>query len=180
MDGRITPTLIKEAPSAVKVLKIVFICFTPPEVHVSDLEVAPKVAGRVAVGFRIMGRPSLAICHPLFGIVRMDMLRMSRKKFLGFWPERLYALRRVIEIDGETIGLVVILHIPEYVIIHITKEVNLGFDAPIVLDIFECRVLVKHPGIPAAHLMIGHHRTVLNIMLLQYARRFIKEVTVDP
>lgn len=61
MHGSIAPSLVEEAARAIEMLEIVLVSFTSPKIHVGDLEVAPEMTGRVAVGLDVMARPSRAV-----------------------------------------------------------------------------------------------------------------------
>lgn len=73
-----------------------------------------------------------------------------------------------------------VAHPTENVVVNVAKEVHLGLHAPIVADVLEGRVFVKHATIPAAHLMIRYHGTVLNLLLFEHLGRLIKQIAVDP
>ena len=154
MDGRISPAFVEESARPIQVLKVVFICLTPPESHIGNLEITPKVTSRISIGFRIVLRPPLAVRDPVFGIIGMQVLRMCCQESLGFGPEGRDALRCVIEVDGEPVGLVVILHVAENVIINIAEEMDLWLHTPIILHMLKGGMLVKHAGIPTTHLVI--------------------------
>ena len=49
--------------------EVVLIRLAAPEGHVGDLEIAPEVAGAVAMGFMIMVWPQLAVHQPVQRIV---------------------------------------------------------------------------------------------------------------
>lgn len=42
--GGIAPTLVEETASSIEMVKVVFVCLAPPEVHIANLKVAPEVA----------------------------------------------------------------------------------------------------------------------------------------
>lgn len=71
MHGCITPSLVKEATSPVKILKIRIIRFSTKKVHVTNLKVTPKMARRIAVCKRGMLWPTLGISEPFLRIFRM-------------------------------------------------------------------------------------------------------------
>jgi hypothetical protein len=127
-----------------------------------------------------MFRPSSTIRQPHHRIVVMQILWMLRDEFSGFGPESRDRLRRIVEIDCEAVGFVVICHEAEYVVIDVAEEMDLGFYAPVELHVCQRRVLVEKAAVPAAHLVVGFHASVLNIVLLQYLRRFFEQLVVDP
>ena len=180
MHRRIPPSFIEETTRSIQMLEIVFIGFGTPEIHVSNLEIAPKMTGAVSLRFYIVFRPPLAIHDPLFRIVLMQVLRMGRHEFFCLWPQGRYGLRRIVKIDGEPVGLIVVIHPAENIVIYVAEEVYLGLYAPIVANILKGRVFVEHATIPAAHLVIRYHRTVLNLLLFKHFGRFIKQIAVDP
>ena len=89
-------------------------------------------------------------------------------------------MRRVVEVDGEAVGLVAVLHEAEDVVVNVAEEVNLWLDAPVVLHVFESWVFVEHARVPAAHLVVAQHVRVLNIVLLEDVCALDKQVMVDP
>ena len=133
MDGRITPSLVKKAASPIEMIEIVFVGLTSPKSHVCNFEVRPEVAGRISVRFLIVLRSPFAIHQPLHSILLVQIFGMERKKLDSLWPQSRYTTWGIIKIDGETIGLIVIEHITENIIIDIAEELNFRFDSPIVL-----------------------------------------------
>jgi hypothetical protein len=154
MDGRITPALVEKAASAVKVVEVVAILFTSPEAQVADFEVGPEVARRVAIGLPIVLWPPLFILQPLSRIVRVYIVRVISEELLRLWPQRRNTIRAIVDIDVETICLIVVLHPSEDVVVYIAEEVDVGLDAPVVLDILERRMLAEHTAIPSTHLVV--------------------------
>ena len=154
MDGCISPAFVKESARPIQVLKVVFICFAAPESHIRNLKITPEMASRVSIGFRIVLRPSLAVQDPVIGIVGMQVLRMCCQESLGFGPQGRNALRGVVKVDGETIGLVVILHVAENVVINVAEEMDLWLHTPVILHMLKGGMLVEHARIPTTHLVI--------------------------
>lgn len=76
MHRSITPSLIKEASSAVQVIEVVLISLTPPKVHVRNLEVTPEMACGVSISVDSIVFPPLAIRQPIHRIVLVHMLWM--------------------------------------------------------------------------------------------------------
>ena len=67
----IAPSLVEESARPVQVLEVVLIRLAPPKIHITNLEIAPKMARAVPMGFNIMVRPSPTVFHPLLRTVRM-------------------------------------------------------------------------------------------------------------
>ena len=81
---------------------------------------------------------------------------MCGDEFLRLRPQGGNALRCVVEVDGETVGFIVVLHPAENVIVDVAEEMDFGLDAPVVADVFEGGVFVEHAAVPAAHLVVGY------------------------
>lgn len=138
------------------------------------------MACAVSICLDIVTRPPLAVDDPLPCTVRVFIFRMCRHEHLGLRPQRWDALGCVVEIDRETVGLVVVLHPAEDIVVYVAEEMYLWLDAPIVANFFEGWVFVEHAAVPSAHLMVGYERTVLNALFLQNLGGLIEEVAVDP
>lgn len=177
---RIPPPLIEETTRSIQVLEIVFVGFGTPKLHVCNLEVAPKMTGAVPVRFYIVFWPSLAIHDPLSRVVLVQILGMCGHELFRLWPQGWYGGWRIVKVDGEAIGLVVVAHPTENIVVDVAEEVNLGLHAPIVADTLERRVFVEHATVPAAHLMIGYHGTVLDLLLFEHLGGLVKQIAVDP
>lgn len=143
MDGCIPPTFVEESACAIEVFEIRFIRFRTPKVHVGDFKVAPEMAGRVSVCNLIVFRSPFLIGQPSHGIIFGEILVIPCQKFNRLGPKLLDTLRRIVDVDRETIGLVVVSHISEDIIIHIAEEIDMWFHTPIVLYIFERGVFVE-------------------------------------
>lgn len=145
MDRRIAPALVEEASRPIEMLKVILVGLTAPKVHVSDLEIAPEMAGRIPMRFGIVNRPPLVVLDPILCIIRVEVFRMRRKEPFRLGPQGRYALGCVVEVDREAVGLVVILHVAEDIVVDLAEEVNFGLDAPVIFDILESWVLVEQP-----------------------------------
>lgn len=110
----------------------------------------------------------------------MKVFRMFRNELGRFWPERGDRLRCVIEIDCEPVGLIVVCHVAEDIVVNITEEMDLWLYSPVELCVCQSRVLVEETTVPSAHLMVGFHTAILNIILLQDTCRFLEQLFVDP
>lgn len=150
----ITPAFVEEATGSVKVVEVVLVRLAPEEIHVGNLKITPKMTCRVALGMFIVCWSALVIGKPVDSVILMQVVWMIGKKFDGLGPQGRQGFGFVIEHNGEAIGLVVVLHVAEYIVINVAKEVNFRFDAPVPSDIFKCRVFVKNATIPSTHLMI--------------------------
>jgi len=154
VDRSIAPAFVKEATSPVQMIKIVLIGLAAPEIHIGDLKVAPEMTRRIAVGLLVVVGTADLVGQPIHSIVGMDILGMISQKLESLGPQSWNRLRRVIEIDSEAVGFVVIAHVAEHVVVDVAKEVHLRLNAPVVLNVFQGGVLVEHARVPAAHLMI--------------------------
>ena len=137
-------------------LEIIFIRFRSPKLHICDFKIAPEMAGAVSVRFHVMFRPPLTINHPLLRTILMHIFRMRSDEFLRLRPQGGNAVWRIIEIDSEAVGLVVVLHPAENIVIDVAEEVDFGLDAPVVADVFEGGMFVEHAAVPAAHLVVRY------------------------
>ena len=73
-----------------------------------------------------------------------------------------------------------VVHPAEDVVVDVAEEMHFGLDTPIVTNVLERRMFVEHAAVPAAHLVVGYERTVLDLLFFEHFRRLIKEVTVYP
>lgn len=154
MDRSITPALVEEAACTVKVVKVILIRLASEEVHVCNLEITPKVTRREPLSTFVVCWSPLVICEPFDGAVLMKVVWMIGKELNSLGPQGRQGFGFVIQRNGEAVGLVVVLHVSEYIIVDIAKEVNFRFDTPIPSNVFERWVFVKHAAIPSAHLMV--------------------------
>ena len=161
-------------------IEIIFIRLTPPELHITNLEVAPEMTRRIPVRLVVVLRPPLAIRQPIPRILLMQILRMRRHKLFGFRPQGRDGLGRIIQVYGETVGFVVVLHVAEDVVVDVTEEVDIGLDAPVVAGVEQGGVFVEHATVPAAHLVVGIHFAILDVLFFENFGRFFEEVVVDP
>ena len=161
-------------------VEIIFIRLAAPEFHIRNFEIAPEVTRGVPVRLEVVIRPPLVIRQPVHRIVRVDVLLVSGQELDRLRPQRGDGLRRVVQVDSEAIGLVTRLHEAEDVIVDIAEEMHFRLDAPVVPCVGESRVLVENTGVPATHLVVGHHVAVLYILLLEDLRTFLEKVFVDP
>lgn len=136
MYRRITPSFIEETTSSVKMVEIVLICLATPEAHIRNLEVTPEVAGRITVRLVPVDGPALSLGQPRFGSVLVQVFGMLSDEFARLRPEGRNRRRCIVESDREAIGLVVVLHVAEHVVVDIAEEMNLGLDTPVVLHVF--------------------------------------------
>lgn len=180
VNRRITPSLVEESTSAVQVLEVCLVLVTPEEIQVTDFKVRPEVAGGVTISILGVVRPQLVIRQPFHHVVIGDVGGVRGNELLGLRPELRDTLRRIEQVDGETVCGVAVLHVPENIIVDIAEVLDLRLHTPVVAVVLEDRVLVKHATVPAAHQVVGHLVTVLDALLLQHLRRFVEKVHVDP
>jgi len=180
VDWGVAPPLIKETTSAVQVVEIVLVCLAPPEAHVGNLKVTPKVACRISMGLFVVLRATLLVRQKLHSVVLVNVLGMFSDKLLRFGPQRRDRLGRVIQADGEAIGLVVVLHVAEDVVVDITEEVDVRLDAPVILHIGKGGMLIKHAAVPPTHLMVRYLVGILNLLVEEQLHRLLVKILADP
>lgn len=180
MHGSIAPSLVEEASCAVQVVKVFLVGLTAPEVQVCDFKIAPEMAGAVAVCLVVVLGPSVLVGEPVHGVVLVEVVVMAGEELDGFWPEGCNRLGRVVEVDGEAVGLVVVLHEAEDVVVDVAEEVDVWLDAPVVLHVLQGGMLVEHARVPAAHLVVGEHVGILDVLLFQDVGRLFEQILVDP
>lgn len=176
----ITPSLIKESTSTIKVVEISLVGFTAEEVHVTDLEVRPEMAGRVAIGLLVMLRSQLVVHKPFHHVVVSDVFGVFGKEAFGLGPQARQTFRCIEEIDCESVRLVVILHVVEDVVVDVAVKFDLGFDSPVVSRVGEGRMLVKHSTVPSAHFVVRGFAGVLKALFFEVFVRFFDEIVIDP
>lgn len=91
----------------------------------------------------IMFGPPRAVLQPIHSVVLVYIVMMLGQELDRLWPESRYAFRRIVEIDGEAVGFVIVLHITKNVVINIAEEVDLRLNAPVPSGISQGRVFVK-------------------------------------
>lgn len=130
--------------------------------------------------FQIVLRSPFTVNEPCHGIILVQVFGMRSQKLDGLRPQRRYTLGRIVQIDIEAIGLVVVLHVVEHIVIHVAKELYLGLNPPVELEVLQSRMMVEQPAVPSAHLVVRRHIPVLNIVFLENLRRLFVQVVVDP
>lgn len=180
MHRGIAPSLVEESTGSIQVVEIIFVGLATPKFHICNLEIRPEMAGRISMGFYVVVRPSFVIHKPFHCIVLMQILWMGGQELDSLRPQGRYALRRVIQIDGETVRFVMVLHIAEDIVVDIAKEANVWLYTPVVPGVGECWMFVEHAAVPATHLVIGNHIAVLHIALLEHLCGLLEEVHIDP
>lgn len=180
MNRGITPSLIEKPSGTVEVFKVSLIRLSSPESHIGNLKVRPKVASRVTIRLPVMFGSILTIRKPPHRIIRMNIFRMLRKKLQSLRPKSFNRLGGVINVDNETIALVIIFHVSENIVIDVAEEVDTGFYTPVPTVILERRVVVEATGVPATHLVVGVHARVLDAVFDEEIGGFTHELGVDP
>ena len=94
---RISPPLIEKATSPIQVLKIPLIRIAPPELHIRNFEIAPKMARTVPIRLLIMLGPALLVLQPRHRIIPVQqfVVRIDGQKLHRLGPQRRQRLRRV-------------------------------------------------------------------------------------
>lgn len=156
------------------------VLLTAEEVHITNLEVRPEMARRVAVGIPGMFRSKLVIRQPIHHVVVRHVGRVGRKELLRLGPQIRDTLRGIEEVDGEAIGDVVVGNVVEDIVIDVTEELDLGLNAPVVAVLLEDGMAVKHATVPATHLVVRDLVAVLDVLLLQNFGGLLEEIHVDP
>lgn len=182
MHWRIPPPLVKKPARAIQMLEVILVRLTPPKLHICDFEIAPEMTGRVPVRLLVVFRSSFFVFEPCAGVhgVGFEVFRVRGYEFEGFGPEGGDGLRGVVQVDGEAVGLVMVLHVAENVIVDVTEKVDFWFDAPVIADVLEGRMVVEEAAIPTAHLVVGDQVAVLDILFGEDLGAFVEEVVVDP
>ena len=73
-----------------------------------------------------------------------------------------------------------VLHPPKDVVVDVAEEMYFWFHAPIIANIFQGGVFVEHAAVPAAHLVVGYERAVLDVLFFEHLCGLVEQVTVDP
>ena len=81
MHRSITPSLIKEPTSPIKVVEVIFVGLRPPERHIRDLEVCPEMARAVPVGLEVDVWPPHVVHEPSHCVVAREVLRVCCEEF---------------------------------------------------------------------------------------------------
>lgn len=182
MHRRVSPPLIKEAPRAVQVVKVVFVLSRAPEVHIGDFKVAPEVAGGVAVRFGGVAGTVGGVGEPFEGVVGVDVVWVLGEEFEGLGPEGLDGFGGVVDVDYEAVGFVVVFHVLEDVVVDVAEEaagvsevvggffrggdvLDFGLDTPVPADVLEGGVLVELARVPTTHLVVALELRVLDLLL---------------
>jgi hypothetical protein len=95
-------------------------------------------------------------------------------------PESRNRLGSVVEGDGEPVSFVVVLHILEDVVVYFAEKVYVRLYTPVPPRVGEGRVLVKEPAVPTAHLVVGDHVSVLDVLFFEDLGGLVEEGVVDP
>lgn len=176
----VAPTLVEKATGTVQVVEIILVRLAAPEVHIANLKVAPKVACRITVGILCVVGTAGLVRQPIHGAVLVHVLGVLGQELFGFGPQSSDGSWGVVQVDGEAVRLVVIVHVAENVIVDIAKEVNIGLDAPVVLRVGQGRVLVEHAAVPPAHLVVRDFVGILNLLFFEDLDRLVVQVLVNP
>lgn len=127
-----------------------------------------------------MFRPPVAVRQPVHRVVLVEIFRVLRYEFHGLGPKLWNGLRCIIKVDGEAVGLVMVGHVPEDIVVDVAEEMHLRLNAPVILHVFECRMFVEEAAVPSAHLVVGFHAAVLDVVFLEDLGRFFEKLHIDP
>lgn len=127
-----------------------------------------------------MFRSPRLIYQPVQGIVVVEVFGVVGEELLGLGPQRRDGCGGIVEVDGESVCLVVVLHVAEDVVVNITEEVDVGLDAPVILGVGEGGVFVEEAAVPATHLVVGDLVCILDFVFLQDLDGFLIQIHVDP
>ena len=72
--------------------------------------------------FFIVPRSAFGVCKPVHSVVFMKVFWMSGDEFHGFRPEGRDGFRAVVDVDDEAVGLVVVFHVAEYIVVDVAEE----------------------------------------------------------
>ena len=180
MHRRVPPPFVKEPPRQIQRVEIVFVRLAAPKLHIRDFEIAPEMAGRVAICLLVVDRPLLAVLQPTQGAVVVDVLRVLGHELERLGPEGGDGFGGVEQVDGEAVGFVVVGHVAEDVVVEVAEEVDFGLHAPVVAGGGQGGVFVEEAAVPAAHLVVGREVGVLHFLLFEDVGGFFEEVPVDP
>ena len=132
VDGCIAPALVEEPTRPIEMREVVLVGLGAPELHVGDFKIAPEVTGAVAVRFVVVVGPELAVDEPVQRVLLVQVLRVAGEEFDGLGPEGGDGVGGVEDVDVEAVGLVVVLHVVEDVVVDVAEEADFGLDAPVV------------------------------------------------
>ena len=105
---------------------------------------------------------------------------MGGEEFDRFRPQGGHGVWGIEEVDVEPVGLVVVVHVVEHIVVDVAEEFDFGFHAPVVPVLFEVRVEKEEAAVPSAHLMIGYFVGVLYIVLFEDLDGLVKDVHGNP
>lgn len=143
MNWRITPTLVEETTGPVQMVEVIFVRLAAPKVHICHFKVAPEVTRRVALSTFVTFGPSLVVNQPVECVILMEIVWVVGEELDGFGPECREGLGLVVQVYCETVRLVVVLHVTEYVVVNITEEVNIWFNPPVPPRILQGGMFVE-------------------------------------
>lgn len=167
MHGSVAPSFVEKTPGTVEMVEVVFVLLAAEKLHVSYFKVTPEVACGESLCAVVVVWSLDAIREPVYGGVLVDIIGVVGKELGSLGPKSRQSLGIVVERNGEAVRLIVVLHVAEYIVVDVAKEVDFRLNAPVPARLLESRVLVKHAAIPSAHLVVRHHVCVLHSLLLE-------------
>lgn len=125
------------------------------------------MTGRVAIRLPVVVWSPVLVCQPFHGVRLRLLVLVLRQELDRLGPQSRNRLRAIVKVNREAVGLVVIAHVAEDIVIHIAEEVHVGLNTPVVLHVEQRRVLVEQAAVPATHLVVALQARVLYVLLFQ-------------
>jgi len=176
----ITPPFIEESACTVEMLKILLIGRTSPEFHIANFKVRPEVTCGISIRLLVMFWSPIAILKPFHRVIWVKIVIVVRDKFHRLRPKASHTLWTIVEVDREAVGLVMVLHVCEDIVVDVTEKVDVGFNTPVVTCVKQRWVLVEEAAVPPTHLMVGLLLHILNILFLEYLHGLLEQVFIYP
>lgn len=180
MHWRITPSFVKEPTSSIQMIEIVLVDLATPKVHVGNLKVTPEVARGKSICLNVVAGSASLVGDPIQSIVLVQVLRVLRNELGCLGPQGRDGFWCIVKVNSEAVGLVLVLHKTEHIIIDVAEEVNLGLYTPVELGVGQSWVFVEQTTVPSAHLMVRELVGVLNVVLLEDVHGLLVQVIIDP
>jgi hypothetical protein len=108
---------------------------------------------------------SVIVGNELHQVVGVDHLGELVHVLLGGLPQSLNGGAVLKQRNGETVGLIVLSHELEHIIVDVTVQLDGGLDSPVVLELVHDRVSPEEAGLVSAHMSVGNGVTVDDLLL---------------